>query len=128
MVDDIGADSTEILMEMGRMYAVTQQASTNDSYGEVTAVTDTTFNAYGMLQDINKKDREIHDMGLAVKGNTKGFFKPSYYSSNTTYTLKEDDILTDDTGEKYRLIKIIGERGAAFIVVILQSINLEGTQ
>ena len=125
---DQTADIDSILLENGDMYVVTQESDTLDGQGNVTATTPTTFNAYGSLQDITKKDRQIHEMGLAVPGTVKGFFK-AHYQNGAKY-IKEGDRLTDKNSVDWRVIKILGERTYAgleiFKTLILQKINLEG--
>ena len=131
-IDTTSTDQTEdidsILLEMGDMYTVTQEADTVTGKGNVTAATATTFNAYGVLMDITKKDRQIHEMGLAVPGNLKGFFK-AHYNKGADY-IKEGDKITDKASVDWRVIKIIGERTFAgleiFKTLVLQKINLEG--
>jgi hypothetical protein len=126
---DQTADIDSILLEIGDMYTVTQESDTLDGKGNVTATTPSTFRAYGSLQDITKKDRQIHAMGLAVPGNIKGFFK-AHYNNGANY-IKEGDRLTDKDSVDWRVIKILGERTYAgleiFKTLILQKINLEGS-
>lgn len=97
--------------------------------GKVSAISASTFTAYGSIQDITKKDRKIHEMGLAVPGNRKAFFKPSYRSINDT--IKEGDIITDRASYKWKVVQIIGERYVTtteiFKVMIIKSMNLEGS-
>ena len=128
---DSVADIKEILLEAGDMYDVIQETDTTDTLGDVTAVSNSTFRAYGLLQDISKKDRKIIDMGLAIAGNIKGFFKPTYLSGGVTYQIEEGNILTDKSNSKWRVVKIIGERTISdteiFKVLILKNINMEGS-
>ena len=136
------ADVKEILLEAGDVYYITRQATSEDGMGKVTDVTHTDYRIYGMFQDITMKDRKIADMGLAVQGNRKFYFLPEYSTTSggveTTYELKEGDIITDSklfdgsgqTGE-YRVVKIIKQwylpSNEVYRIAIVQSINLDGT-
>ena len=122
-------DANNILLESGDVYEVTQETSTEDSMGHTKSISKDYFNAYGMIQDITRKDRQIHEMGLAVPGNRKAFFKASYGSEENK--VEEGNILTDKHGIQWRIIKIVGERritdDEVFRVVVLQNIDLEGS-
>ena len=111
--------------------------------GRVTDTENDTYRMYGMFQDITLKDRKIHDMGLAVPGNRKFFFKPSYSTTSggvtTEYELKEGDFIKDsklygtdaDTTGLWRVEKIMRqwwEPGTEiFRVAIVKNINLDGS-
>ncbi|NOR84995.1 hypothetical protein GQ473_02665 [archaeon] len=126
---DQKTDIDNILLEVGDMYIVTQSTETKDGFGNILTITESTFRAYGLLQDISKKDRQIHEMGLAVPGNVKGYFNANY--NNGANYLKEGDKLTDKNSVDWRIIKIIGERTYGDLEIfksfILQKINLEGS-
>lgn len=132
---DVVTDVDDIFMEYGDCFNVETQTTTTDIQGNIVSVTETRFRVYGMIQDISKKDREIHEMGLAVPGNSKIFLKEKYGivsgGVTTYYTPKEGDILIDRDHNKWRIIKIIGERyfenTMSFKVGVVQKIFLEGT-
>ena len=140
---DALSDIQGILKEHGDMYFVTRATDTEDSMGHVTASANTPLRIYGMFQDITKKDRKIHDMGLAVPGNRKFYFMPSYSTQTggvkTTYELKEGDYITDarqytgagNTGQ-FRLIKIFKQWQEPGVEIyrtgIVQSMDLDGTE
>ena len=144
------ADVDEILLENGDMFQIEQESETTDSMGNVTEISKSWFNAYGMLQDITRKDRQIHKMGLAVPGNIKGFFKPFYNKEGTTYfgsgttfgagtkfgynngnIIKEGDILIDRDGRSWKFVQLIGQRyiqdTEIFRVFVLRNMNLRGS-
>jgi len=144
--DTFGADSATdfegILLEHGDYYSVYNASDIVDSMGHITAITATETKIYGMFQDITIKDRKIHNMGLAIEGNRKFFFKPAYSKQSggvvTSTEIKEGDIIKDNhlysegtsTGQ-FRIVKILGqwwEPGTeVYRVAIVQSINLDGS-
>lgn len=125
MLDDLDT----ILLERGRGFYVKRQTTTEGGMGNVLTVTNERFLVYGILMDITKKDRQIHDMGLAVPGNVKGFFKQTYpVSGGQTFEIKENDILEDAASlQEWRVEKIIAERKQIMKVLVLKSIPLEGS-
>ena len=131
-----------ILKESGDIYFVTRQTTTEDGLGRVSDVSEADFRIYGMIQDISIKDRQIHEMGLAVPGNRKIFLMPDYSITSagvaTTNEVKEGDILTDahlytgkgNTGQ-FRIVKILRQWEESdeeiYRTAIIQSINLDGS-
>ena len=124
-IDDVDS----ILLENGDVYQVTQETSTEDTMGHTKLISTDYFNAYGLIQDITKKDRKIHEMGLAVPGNRKAFFKASYGSEENH--VEEGNILTDKDGIQWRVVQVVGERHIndeeVFRVLVLRNIDLEGS-
>ena len=141
--DDTVVDFAGILSEHGEVYYFSRQTETVDGSGRVTAVSKTDYRFLGIIQDISLKDRKLHDMGLAVPGNRKMFFKPSYSVTSggveTSYEIKEGDIITDrflydsaaGTRGQWRVVKIIRQWREPSVEVyrtaILQNINLDGS-
>ena len=139
----VNADVKAILLENGDFYYITRETTEEDSMGNVTDIDPTDLRIFGMFQDIGIKDRKIHAMGLAVSGNRKFYYLPSYEITSggitTTHEIKEDDILTDaklytgrgSTGQ-FRVVKILKQwwllGTEAFRVAIVKSINLDGTK
>jgi len=139
---DAEGDFDEIIMAHGDVYTLQVQAATADSLGKVTDVANINYRIYGMFQDITIKDRKIQEMGLAVPGNRKFYFKPSYSITSggvtTSYEIKEGDIINDSklytglgsTGQ-FRIVKIIKqwwEPGTeVYRVAIVKNINLDGS-
>ena len=106
--------------------------------GRVLSVSNTNFDVTAILRAITLKDRKIHDMGLAVPGNRKFYFKPSYTVSSVEYEIKEGDIVTDanlysgtNTGE-WRIVKILKQwylpNQKVYGTAIVKNINLDGTE
>ena len=126
-------DLNQILIDHGRVFSIKRQTTTEDTMGNVTDVSNDTFLAYGLIQDITKKDRQIHEMGLAVPGNVKAYFKQTYSEisggvESNTQEIKERDILVDNNnGQNWRIEKIIGERKQALKVIVLKNIPNEGS-
>jgi len=107
--------------------------------GEVTDISKETFRIYACIQDITKKDRQIHSMGLAVAGNRKMYIKPSYAITSagidTTYVVKEGDILVDSrdatSSNRWKVVSILREPHLPdqdiYRIAIVKSIGLEGS-
>jgi len=133
--DIIKADLDNLLLENGDVYNVEQETNVVDGMGNVTSVSASQFRIYGYLMDISKKDRKIHDMGLAVPGNRIIYLKASYGITSggvtTSYSVKEDDILIDRNDYKWRVVKIITEPffndEEIYKKAIIKNISLEGS-
>ena len=139
---DAHGDFNEIVMAHGDVYSLQRQETTNDGLGNVIDVSNVEYRIYGMFQDITIKDRKIHEMGLAVPGNRKFYFKPSYDITSggvtATYEIKEGDIINDSklyTGKgntgQFRVVKIIKQwylpGTEVYRIAIVQNMNLDGT-
>ena len=133
--DDTATDFENIILEQGDGFIVTRPATTNDSMGSVSDISDTDFKIFAYISDISKKDRMVHDMGLAVPGNRIMYVKPEYSTISagaaTTNEVREGDILKDRDSEKWRVIKIIQEpyiNGTQiYKKCVVQSIGLKGS-
>lgn len=139
---DAADDFEAIILEHGDIYYITRQTTEKDSMGHVTDITSTSLRIFGMFQDITIKDRKIHDMGLAVPGNRKFYFKPTYTITSggisVNHEIKEGDIITDsklyagagNTGQ-FRVVKILRQwyepNKEIYRTAIVQNINLDGT-
>jgi hypothetical protein len=135
---DSATDFHNILLEIGDLYHIIRQTTTTDALGQVSDIseTDSVSNdmkvVFAHIQDITKKDRQIHNMGLAVSGNSKIFFKENYFLC-PEFKIEEGDIIYNQHSETYwRLIKIIGERKVTntivFKVGVVQSIDDKGSR
>lgn len=133
---DIAQDFNDILLEVGDVFYVKRQTDTTDSMGTISDVSESQFRIYAYIQDISKKDRMIHDMGLAVPGNRILYLKPSYTITSggvdTEYVVKEGDIFIDRNSNRWRVIKIVKEpyfeTQQIYKRAIVQSIGLEGSE
>ena len=132
---DAASDFDNMLKEIANAFTVTRQTDTTDGMGNVTAVSDSTFSIYAYITDITKKDRQIHDMGLAVPGNRALYLKPTYPITSggvsTDYVVKEGDIFLDRNSYKWKVIKIIHEpyieQTQIYSKCVVQSIGMEGS-
>lgn len=127
-------DVDQILSEWGQWLTIINSTFTKDGMGNVTAISDTDHKVNGIIMDISRKDLEIFNMGLAVPGNVKGYFKQKYYFESYEWIPKEGDILTDRDNTTWRIEKILGERRVsalnnyvAFTVLVLKNLDLEGS-
>ena len=132
---DAASDFDNMLKEIANAFTVTRQTDTVDGSGKVTAVSDSTFNIYAYITDITKKDRQIHDMGLAVPGNRALYLLPKYTITSagveTDYVVKEGDIFIDRNSYKWKVTKIIHEpyieQEQIYTKAIVSSIGLVGS-
>ena len=111
--EDRRLDIQSIILEHGVSATLTRQTETVASMGDVTEVIDVNYSIVLMIQDITKKDRQIHEMGLAIPGNSKAFFYHKYtneITGNGDLIVKVGDIITDPDSKKWRVEQIIGER------------------
>jgi len=83
------------------------------------------------MQDITKKDRQIHEMGLAITGNVKGFFYNEYPESITGHgdmIVQAGDMILDKNNFWWRIEQIVGGRKAKskeiFRTAVLKKIGL----
>lgn len=136
IAEDIVADFDKILIENGDFFTVKRQTTTEDNMGNVTNVTEADTAIYAIIRDITKKDRKIHEMGLAVPGNRLIYVKAKYETTSagvttTTIIVKEDDILIDRDDKRWRIVKILHEKQWTDVEVykkaIVTNINLDGS-
>jgi len=124
-------DVQSIITEHGISATLIRQAETTASMGDVTNVSETEYDIYVMIQDITKKDRQIHEMGLAVPGNSKAFFfheYPDSITSNGDVTVQAGDMIKDSDDKYWRVEQIVAERKAQgyeiFRTAIIKKIDL----
>ena len=132
---DSATDFDNVLLEIGAGFNVTRQTTTEDATGKTISILPSTFNIYAYITDINKKDRQVHEMGLAVPGNRILYLKPTYKTTSagvdTEYVVKEGDIFTDRNGYDWKVINIIHEPYISGTQIykkcVVKSIGLEGS-
>lgn len=136
---DAAEDFDEVIQEIGEVYYIIRETDTTDSMGEVTDIATENLRIYACIQDITRKDRQIHDMGLAVAGNRKMYVKPSYTITSggvdTEYEVKEGDILVDSrdptSANKWKIVQILKQPylpgQEIYRTAIIKSIGLEGS-
>lgn len=125
-------DIQEIIMQNGIQAVVNRQTANTESMGDTGSVTEARYNIYLMIQDITRKDRQIHEMGLAVTGNVKAFVFHEYPDSitgNGVFDLWTGDIITDEYDKEWRVEQIISEHkmdaGEVFRTAVLKRIDLD---
>lgn len=125
-------DFQNIVNDHGQTGTLIRQTETTASMGDVTAVSEARYTIITILQDILKKDRRIHEMGLAIPGNIKAYFFHEYLNSiteNGTVSVQEGDIFEETDGKQWRVVQILGERhmsgGEVFRTGILRNIGLD---
>lgn len=125
-------DFQDIVIDNGKEMTLIRQAETTASMGDVTAIAEEEYNIWVSVQDITRKDRQIHEMGLAVPGNSKAFFFHEYPDSitgNGVLSVEVGDILKDASDIRWRVERIIAQRNAdnneIFRVGIIKKIDLD---
>ena len=100
-------DFDGILLENGDVFYIVRETDTVDSMGIVENINSEELRIYAIIQDISKKDRKIQEMGLAVPGSRKMFVKHQYTITSggvdTTYVVKEGDVLKDRNDKYWRI-------------------------
>jgi len=128
----VADDIALILKEWGDNYHVTRTAETINGMGNVTGITETTFNVRCLLQPLKEASRGLENPGIVIKGNWRGFFNiTNLDNGQQSYTPKEGDVLKDRGGRQYRITEVNVRRAGytkGFVSAFLQSINLEGSQ
>jgi len=125
-------DFQNIIIENGISATLIRQTETTASMGDVTAVSESEYTIYVMIQDITKKDRQIHEMGLAIPGNSKAFLFHEYPNSitgNGIVTPQTGDIIKDGDNKYWRIEQIVGEKHAnayeIFRTAVIKKIDLD---
>lgn len=125
-------DIQEIIMANGIQGVVIRQTESTESMGDTASVSEQRYDIYLMIQDITRKDRQIHEMGLAIPGNVKAFVFHEYPDSitgNGTFDLQTGDIITDEYDKEWRVEQIISEHkmdaGEVFRTAVLKRIDLD---
>ena len=106
-------DIQKIIIEQGISATLIRQTETTGSMGDVTDVSEKEYKIFVSIQDITKKDRQIHEMGLAVPGNSKAFFfheYPATITGETSLIVQAGDIIKDRDDKRWRIEQIIAER------------------
>jgi len=128
-------DVQDIITTHGNELVLIRQSENVASMGDVTDVSTEEYNIFTHIQDIAKKDRQIHEMGLAVPGNSKAFFFHEYPDSitgNGIVRVEPGDILKlvtpEEENQYWRVEQIIGQRKAdseeIFRLGIIRNIEL----
>ena len=125
-------DVQGIIQTHGVSAILKRQTETTDTMGGVTTVSTENYNIYVLVQDITKNDRLIHEMGLAIEGNSKAFFFHQYSDSitgNGDMSVQVGDIIEDAEDQHWRVEQIIAERKSQaneiFRTAIIKRIDLD---
>lgn len=129
-------DVESIITDNGTQLTLIRQSEEIASMGDVTSVSDSEYEIWTLIQDITKKDRQIHEMGLAIPGNSKAFFFHEYsdlITGNGILRVEPGDILKWVTPESetqyWRVEQIIAQRnadnGEIFRVGIIRNVELK---
>lgn len=126
--DDVEA----IITENGYVCTLTRQTETTDSMGSVTSISEETYSIWALIQDITRKDRQIHEMGLAVPGNSKAFCfweYPDSITGNGSIQVEVGDIIEYKDSKVWRVEQIISQHQAdnneIFRTAIIKKIDLD---
>jgi hypothetical protein len=132
LYDKMRNDLQDIILEHGLSATLIRQTETTNSMGDVSAVSEENYLITFMMQDISKKDRNIHEMGLAIPGNSKGFFYhlyPNAITGNGDLIVQVGDIIQLSDGRQWRIEEIISEHNAQaneiFRTGIIKKIDLD---
>ena len=125
-------DMQEIIKAHGMQGHLIRQTKTTGSMGDTSDVGGSGYTIFFIMQDITKKDRQIHEMGLAIPGNAKAFFYHQYPDSitgNGALIIRAGDMIKDKNDKWWRIEKILGGRKAQtkeiFRVGVIKNIGLD---
>lgn len=125
-------DVQDIIKAHGMQGHLIRQTKTTGSMGDTSEAGVSGYTIFFIMQDITKKDRQIHEMGLAIPGNVKAFFYHQYPDSitgNGTLTIRTGDIIKDKNNKWWRIEQILGGRKAQtkeiFRVGVIKNIGLD---
>ena len=127
-------DFQDIVLDNGTNVTLKRETETQDGMGNTSSNVTDSYSIVYMKQDITLKDRQIHEMGLAVPGNSKAFFYHQYLAAmtgNGDMVVHVGDIIEDSDENQWRVTQIIGDRYMTgeeiFKVGIIRRINLDET-
>lgn len=124
-------DFQGIIKTHGMQGQLIDQTENISSMGGTKAIGEKGYTIFFIMQGITKKDRQIHEMGLAIKGNVKGFFYneyPATITGNGTLIVQAGDMILDKNNNWWRIEQIVGGRKAKskeiFRTAVLKKIGL----
>jgi len=124
-------DFQGIIKTHGMQGQLIDQTEDIGSMGDTKMIGVDGYTIFFIMQGITKKDRQIHEMGLAIEGNVKGFFYNEYPDSITghgTLIVQAGDMILDKNNNWWRIEQIIGGRKAKskeiFRTAVLKKIGL----
>ena len=131
--ESMRTDIQSIIKTHGMQAELIRETEDTASMGDTKTIGETGYTIFFIMQDITKKDRKIHEMGLAIPGNVKGFFYHEYSAEITkageSVVVKAGDIIQDSDYKQWRVEQIVAERKfegqEVFRTVILKKIDLD---
>ncbi len=125
-------DIQSIIKTHGMQGHLVRPTEDTASMGDTKAVGVAGYTIFFIMQDVSKKDRKIHEMGLAIPGNVKAFFYHEYPDSitgNGTLIVRAGDKILDKNNKMWRIEQIVGGRKAKskeiFRTAVLKKIDLD---
>lgn len=130
--DTIRTDIQRIIQTHGQQGQLVRETEVTKSMGDTESLAGKGYTIQFIMQAITQKDRQIHEMGLAITGNMKGFFYHEYpdtITGNGTLEVQAGDMIQDKNGKWWRIEQILGKRKAKtkeiFKVAVLKKIDLD---
>lgn len=130
--ESMRTDIQGIIKTHGMQGHLVRPTESTGTMGDTKSVGVAGYTIIFMMQDITKKDRQIHEMGLAIPGNVKCFFYHEYPDSitgNGTLTVRAGDKIKDKNDKLWRVEQIVGGRKAKskeiFRTGVLKKIDLD---
>jgi hypothetical protein len=130
--ESIREDIQSIIQTHGQQGILLRETESTGSMGDTKSIGKTGYTIHFIIQAITKKDRQIHEMGLAIPGNMKAFFYDEYPDSitgNGALQVQAGDTIQDKNGTWWRIEQLVGKRKAQtkeiFKVCIVRKIDLE---
>ena len=124
-------DIQKIIKTHGMQANLIRESENIGSMGDTKYAGQKGYTIFFIMQDITKKDRQIHEMGLAIPGNVKGFFYDEYPRDITGHKdliVQAGDMIRDKNNFWWRIEQIVGGRKAKskeiFRTAVLKKIGL----
>jgi len=124
-------DFQNVVIEHSQLSTLIRRTTTTDTMGAAVSDTEEYYNLFASIQDITRKDRQLHEMGLAIPGNSKAFFFHSYPDSvtgNGTLIVQPGDIIVY-ASRQWRVEQIIAQRSMQgqeiFRTALIKKIDLD---
>jgi len=126
------SDVQTIIKNEGITATLIRQTEIRGNMGETNVITEENYSIYLVMNDILRNDRQIHNMGLSIPGESKAILFHEYPDSitgNGIISVEVGDIIQDDEVKKWRVEQILRELnmngGEIFRTAILKRIDLD---
>ena len=128
----IQTDFKDIMMEWSEaMRLYREDTSTKDTMGRKKSIIEGDHDIFVLFQNITDKDRNIHEMGLAMTGSRKAYMGPEYEWGSETLIPREGDYLKDRDNRRWRIESILDHRKAGdrsvYIKAVVRNMDLAGS-